>query len=320
MRRRDLLALLGATAVSLPLTARAQQKAPVPTIGVLIDDDQNERGVRLFRQGLYELGYVEGQNINIVIRSADARLERLPELAAELVRRQVDLIAAISTPTALAAKNATDTIPIVIAVADPVANGVVPSLSRPGGNITGVSSVNAALGGKQVELLREVVPSLGRIGALIHVPDAFSKPLLESIKLFGKAQQIEIVAFPINGGGQLESAFAEMLDKRVEAVILQGSLPLKQAADLALRSRLPAGAPRKLFALNGGLMAYSPNGPELLRSMAALADKILKGDKPADLPVEQPTRFELVINLKTAKALGLTVPQSLLARADEVME
>jgi putative ABC transport system substrate-binding protein len=319
MRRRDLLGSAAAAVALHPLPGIAQ-KTEMPTIGVLIPSKQFERAVSLFRQGLRDLGYVEEQNIRLEIHSAEDDFARLPGLAAGLVRRRVNVIAAISTPAALAAKHATSKIPIVMAAADPVGNGIVASLAHPGGNITGMSSVNAELGGKLVELLREAVPSITRIAALLNAADPFSSQLLENIQHFGKALRVEIVPFLVKAGPELDAAFPAMVDKGVEAVIVQGSLPSKYAADLLSKHRLPAGAPGKIFALNGGLMAYSPNGAEMMRSTAVLVDKVIKGAKPVDLPVEQPTRFELTINLKTAKALGLTVPQTLLARADEVIE
>ncbi len=319
MRRRALLALLGGAAALRPLPGVAQ-KAAMPVIGVLVPSKQFERAIRLFRQGLRDLGYVEGQNIRLEIRSAEDDFARLPELAAELVRRRVNVIVAISTPAALAAKHATSKIPIVMAAANPVGNGIVASLAHPGGNITGMSAVNAETGGKLVELLREAVPSITRIAALLNAADPFSKLPLENIQLFAKALRIEIVPFLVRAGPELDAAFPAMVDKEAEAVIVQGSLQSKHAADLLIKHRLPAGAPQKVFARNGGLIAYSPKGAELMRRAAMLVDKVLKGAKPADLPVEQPTRFELTINLKTARALGLTVPPSLLARADEVIE
>jgi putative ABC transport system substrate-binding protein len=303
-----------------PLAARGQQSS-VPTIGILVPaGEQDERGTSLFRQGLRELGYVEGRDILIEIRSAEGDLPRLPGLAADLVNRNVDLIVPFSTPAVLAAKQATSKIPIVMIAADPVGVGIVASLARPGGNITGISAVNAELGAKLVELLNEALPDLHRIAVLLDAADAFSKPLLNHVQLAGQTGKIEIVPFWVAANRELDAAFAALAGRQIEAVIVQGSLPMKQSADLAIRQWLPAGAPRKIFAQNGGLLAYNQNGTASMRAMAILADKVLRGAKPADLPVEQPTRFELTINLATAKALGLTVPQSLLARADEVIE
>jgi putative tryptophan/tyrosine transport system substrate-binding protein len=319
MRRRNLLALAAGAAAFRPLVGSAQQPK-APTVGLLIPSKQFDRGVTLLRQGLHTLGYVEGQNIQLDIRSAEDDFSRLPALAAELVRLKVDAIAAIATPAALAAKHATGTIPIVMVAADPIANKLVDSLSRPGGNITGVSSVNSGLGPKLVELLREAVPGTSRIAVLLNAPDQFSGQLLQEVQVVGAAQRVEIVPFMVGAGLELDAAFPAMVESKIEAVIVQGSLPVKRIADLMIKHRLPAGAPGKIFALNGGLISYSPNGAELMRAAAVLVDKVLKGRKPADLPVEQSTRFELTINLKTAEALGLTLPQSLLARADELIE
>ena len=319
MRRRDLLT--AGVCTTLLRRAAAAQELSMRKLGILISDAQPERGFHLFREGLRDLGYVEGRNIHLETRSAGGEVARLPRFAAELIGLRVDAIAAFGTRAVLAAKDATAKIPIVfLSGLDPVAAGWIKNLARPGGNITGISSVNAGLGGKHVELLAEIMPGLSGIAVLLNAEDAFAAPLLESIQLFGKARQIEIVPLHVRSDAELETVFATVMRNKVGGVIVQGSLPLKHAADLAIQHRLPSGAPRKIFALNGGLIAYSPNGEAMLRDMARLVDKVLKGAKPADLPVEEPTRFELAINLKTATALGLTVPPSLLARADEVIE
>ncbi len=319
MKRRDFVAVFGTTLALRPGMGLTQQ-LKIPTIGVLVPDEEMERATRLFREGLRDLGYVEGQTIRLEILSADGVLKRLPELAAELVRRKVNIITPISTPAALAAKHATSDIPIVMSAADPVGIGVVANLAHPGGNITGISNVGPELGGKHVEFLKEALPALRRTAALLNAVDPFSKVLLEHIQLAGQAQKVEIVRFMVKANPELDSAFPAIIGSKVDALIVQGSLPMKRAADLAIRHHIPAGAPRKIFAQNGGLIAYSQNGAHAFRALAVLVDKVLKGAKPADLPVEQPTRFELTINLKTAKTLGLTVPQSLFARADEVIE
>jgi putative ABC transport system substrate-binding protein len=245
---------------------------------------------------------------------------RLPELAAELARLNVDLIVTWFTPAALAAKAATRDTPIVMALAgDPVANGLVDSLNRPGGNVTGMSGVNAELGGKSVELIRDMLPSTHRIVALANAPDPFSKPFLEQIEAGGRATGIVIDSKMLRAE-ELEAAFADMGKERPDAVIVQPSLPAKRVAELAAKYRIPAVSTLGPFAELGGLMSYAPVLAYLYRRAAVYVDKILKGAKPGDLPVEQPTQFELIINMKTAKALGLTMPSSLLARADEVIE
>jgi ABC-type uncharacterized transport system substrate-binding protein len=319
--RRKFLATLGGGAVSWPLATHAQQPK-VPTIGALvIGNISPEQFWREFRQGLRDLGYVEGQNIRFEFRSAEGHLDRLPELAAELVRLKVDIIVTWFTPTALAAKQATHEIPIVMAeTGDPVGTGLVASLPRPGGNVTGMAAVTAELAGKTVQLIRDMLPAARRVTALANATDPFSKPFLEQIKLGGEATGTTINPVRISSPEEFESAFASMEKDRPDAVIVQPSLPSKRAAELALKHRVPAVSVPRWFAEQGGLMAYSPRYVDLFRKAAVYVDKILKGAKPADLPVEQPTHFDLVFNMKTAKALGLEIPPTLLARADEVIE
>jgi putative tryptophan/tyrosine transport system substrate-binding protein len=276
---------------------------------------------RLFREDMAELGYVEGQNIRYEFRSDQGQISRASGLAAELVRLNVDLIVTWFTPAAQAAKAATHDIPIVMALTgDPIAIGLVESLSRPGGNITGMSGVNAQLGGKCVELIREMLPLAHRVVALTQASNPFSKPFLEQIEAGGLATGIVIGNKTLSSIEELEAAFADMGTERPDAVIVQPSLPDKRAAELAAAYRIPAVSTFQPFAQQGGLMSYAPAMAYLYRRAAGYVDKILKGTKPGDLPVEQPTQFELIINMKTAKALGLTVPPSLLARADEVIE
>jgi putative tryptophan/tyrosine transport system substrate-binding protein len=321
MRRREFISLLGGSAAAWPLLARAQQPK-VPTIGALvIGNIDPEQFWREFRQGLRDLGYVEGQNIRFEFRSAEGHLDRLPELAAELVRLKVDVIVTWFTPTALAAKQATHEIPIVMAeTGDPIGTGLVASLPRPGGNVTGMASVAAELSGKCVQLIRDMLPSARRVTALANATDPFSKPFLEQIKLGGEATGTTINPIGVSSNEEFEAAFAAMDKSRPDAVIIQPSLPSKRAAELALTHRLPAVSVPRWFAEEGGLMSYSAKYDELFHKAAMYVDKILKGARPADLPVEQPTHFELVINMKTAKALGIEVPASLLVRADELIE
>jgi putative ABC transport system substrate-binding protein len=321
LKRREFITLLGCAAAVWPFAVRAQQPK-VPTIGALvIGNISPEQFWREFRLGLRDLGYVEGQNIRFEFRSAEGHLDRLPELAAELVRLKVDMIVTWFTPTALAAKQATHEIPIVMAeTGDPVGTGLVASLPRPGGNVTGIAAVTAELAGKTVQLIREILPSARRVTALANATDPFSKPFLEQIRLGGEATGTTINPVRIGSSEEFEAAFASMEKDRPDAVIVQPSLPSKRAAELALKHRVPAVSVPRWFAEQGGLMAYSPRYVDLFRKAAVYVDKILKGAKPAELPVEQPTHFDLVFNMNTAKALGLTVPPTLLARADEVIE
>jgi putative ABC transport system substrate-binding protein len=321
IRRRELVIALGSAALAWPLVAGAQQ-SKMPTVGALVIGSPNpEQFWREFRQGLGDLGYVEGQNIRFEFRSAEGHLDRLPELAAELVRLKVDVIVTWFTPTAHAAKGATREIPIVMAeTGDPVGTGLVDSLRRPGGNVTGIASVTAELAGKSVQLIRDMLPSARRVTALANAIDPFSKPFLEQIKLGGEATGTTINPILVSNSREFETAFAEMEKNRPDAVIVQPSLPSKRAAELAVKHRVPAVSVPRWFAEEGGLMSYSPRYIDLFRKAAVYVDKILKGTQPADLPVEQPTRFDLVINLRTAKALGLEIPPTLLGRADEVIE
>jgi putative tryptophan/tyrosine transport system substrate-binding protein len=282
---------------------------------------QSARPVRSASGDYCELGYVEGQSVRYEFRSDEGQANRLPELAAELVRLKVDVIVTWFTPPALAAKQATHDIPIVMALAgNPVETGLVESLARPGGNVTGMAGVGAELAAKCVELIREMIPSARRIAVLANVPDPFSKPFLEQIQRAGDASGTAVDPIMIHSAEELDAAFPAMGKGRPDAVIVQPSLPTKRVAELAVRYKLPAVSFVRDIADVGGLMTYSVAEAAAYRRAAVFVEKILKGAKPADLPVEQPTRFELVINLKTAKAIGLTVPPSLLARADEVIE
>lgn len=314
MTRRDIIALT-AGIVSLGPVAVSAQQPKVPVIGVLVIGKPDPSAVlHRFREELRKLGYVEGRNIRIEVRSAEGHLERLPALAAELVQDHVDIIAALFTPAVLAAKGATSAIPIVmIGAGDPVGMGIVASLAHPGGNITGMAGQTPELAAKQLELLKQALPGLRRIAALCNAADPFSKPFLAQIERAGNAQDVEIVPVEVTAGASLDAAFPAMVANKVGAVIVQPSLPLAHAAQLALRYRIPAVSPNGPFAGDGGLMSYANPPGEGPRLAAGFIDKILKGAKPGDLPVEQPLRLELVFNLKTAKALGLTVPPSLLA-------
>jgi putative ABC transport system substrate-binding protein len=319
MRRRVFVILLGGAA-AWPLSALAQPRGRNPVIGYLIPANP-EPVFGYFKEGLQKLGYVEGRNIQIEFRSAEGKSERLAGLAAELVRLNVDILVAAQTPAITAAKQATSQIPIVMAGAgDPVGTGLIASLARPGGNITGMSATTAELAGKLLELFREVRPSAKRVAVLANATDPFAKPFLEQIQTAGRTMTLEISPTMIREAGELDAAFPDLVKRRTDVVIVQGSLPRRRAAELALKHRLPAVALNGSFPNEGGLMSYSANVADLHRETAIYVDKILKGAKPADLPVQQPTKFELVVNLKTAKALGITVPQSILLRSDRVIE
>jgi putative ABC transport system substrate-binding protein len=319
MKRRDLLTLAAGAAGAWSVAALAQQ-AKMPTIGVLvIAIPGSEKFWQLFEKDMRELGYVEGQSVHFEFRQGP--VSGLPELAAELVRLKVDLIVTWFTPAALAAKQATGDISIVMALAgNPVETGLVASLARPGGNITGMAQLGAELAGKCVELIRDMLPSAHRVAVLVNAPDPFSKPFLEQIRLAGAASGTAIEPIMIHSSEELEAAFPTMEKNRPDAVIVQPSLPAKRAAELALQYRLPAVSFVRGIVDEGGLMSYGADEADTYRRAAIIVDKVLKGAKPADLPVEQPTKFDLVINLKTATALGLTIPPAFLARVDEVIE
>jgi putative ABC transport system substrate-binding protein len=321
VKRREFISLLGGAAVAWPLAARAQQ-TKVYRIGALFVGNADVESLRTeLRETLRKSGYVEGQNLLFEFRSAEEELERLPRLAAELVALKVDVIVAIYTPCALAAQRATREIPIVIVSGNPVETGLVPSLSRPGGNITGISLIAAELHGKCVELFRDMLPSVRRVAALGNAADPISKLFLEQVQLAGSTTNIEIVpAILVHSPSEIDEAFATMKKAGADAVVVQGSLASKNTAELALKRGLPSATVPRSFAEIGGLMSYGADGPDSFRRAATFVVKILQGGKPEDMPVEQPTKFELVINLKTAKALGLDVPWFFQQRADEVIE
>ena len=322
MRRRHLIiSLFGAASALLPLASIAQQRK-MPTIGVLVVGSPGvEDFWRLFREGMQDLGYIEGQNVRYEFRSDEGQINRLPELAAELVRIKVDVIVTWFTPAAQAAKRATREIPIVMAlVGNPIETGLVESLARPGGNITGMAGVAAELAGKSVQLIREMMPSARRVAALANAPDPFSKPFVENIRLAGAATGTIIDVIMLRGVAEVEAAFPAMEKDKPDAIIVQPSLPTKRAAELAVKYRIPAVSVVRAFVEQGGLMSFVSAELDMYRRGAVYVDKILKGASPADLPVQQPTKFELIINMKTANAIGLTVPPAFLARADEVIE
>ena len=328
MNRRVFLSVLSGGLLAAPLAAEAQQAEKVYRIGYLSagSDTSNPRVREAFRQGLRELGWVEGQNIIIEYRWAEGRFDRLPDLAAELVRLKVDVLVAAPTPAALAAKNATGTIPIVgMSLTDPIGLGLVASLARPGGNVTGVSySVGAEIFGKDLELLKEVVPRVRRVAVLSN-PASPARPLtISNVKDAARSLGLQLQLLEARGPRDFDGAFAAMAKERVGALLVvtdPAFIPHRaRLVDLAAKNRLPSIFTQREDAEAGGLMSYGPRLSDIQRRGATYVDKILKGAKPADLPVEEPTKFELVINLKTAKALGLTIPPSLLQRADQVIE
>jgi putative ABC transport system substrate-binding protein len=325
--RRMFLGTLAGGLFAAPLAARAQQAGNVPRIGLLSAAPFSSITARTeaFRKGLRDLGYVEGQNILLEWRAADDKWDRLPDLVAELVGLKVAVIVAAEGPAALAARRVTQTVPIVMGQSgDPVAMRVVASLARPGGNVTGLTTLSTELPGKQVELLKEAVPKLSRLAVLSNPANPLSAAALKYAEPTARALKLLLQAVDARDPNELDAAFSAMTKARAGGiVVLPDPMFLTQRiriAELAAKSRLPAiyGIPEHAGA--GGLMAYAASRTDLFRRAATYVDKILKGAKPADLPVEQPTKFEFVINLKTAKALGLTIPQSLMLRADELIQ
>ena len=318
---------LGALLWALGSLADAQQQAKVPRIGYLGTASASANLVRIeaFRQGLRELGYVEGKSIVIEYRWAEGKLDRIPALAAELVRLKVDIIVASGTTSTRAAKEATVTIPIVMGFNnDPVGNGFVTSLAHPGGNITGLSTLAPEISGKQLELLKEIVPKLSRVAVLGSSTTPGNAQARREIELAAGALKVQLQYLDVLATKDIETAFRAASNGRADAVlVLQSFVVLpqrKQIADLAVKNRLPAIYYSIEYVEDGGLMTYSVSVTDLSRRAATYVDKILKGAKPADLPVEQPTKFELIINLKAAKQIGLTIPPNVLAGADKVIK
>jgi len=319
MKRREFITLLASAASAWPMAA-ARGQPKLPKIGVLVPANP-EPFWSEFRAGLREHGYSEGQNVVFEFRSADGNPNRLRDLADELVRLKVDVIVAHFTPSATAARQATTEIPIVMAPAgDPIGTGLISSLARPGGNITGLSGTSAELYAKTLELIREVLPGTRRIAVLANAADPFSIPFTQQVEDGGRALGITIQTIKVRGVEEFAAAFAAMEQARADAVLVQGSLSARPALDLALKHRLPPIGADRLFSQEGGLLSYAYNLNELYRRAGYYIDRILRGAKPGELPVEQPTRYQLIVNLKTAKALSITVPDTVLARADDVIE
>jgi putative ABC transport system substrate-binding protein len=324
--RRDFITLLG-SATAWPLAARAQQPA-IPVVGYLSigSPDLDAQYVRLFRQGLGETGYVEGRNVAIEFRWAEGRYERLPEMAADLVRRRVAAIAVNGPPATAAAKTATTTIPIVFQIgADPVGSGLVASLNRPGGNLTGVTYLTAELGPKRLELLHELVPTASVI-ALLDNPNnpVADRSQVEAFQAAARSLGVQPAVVEASSERDFDAVFARLIELRAGALVIGPdgvfNNSSEQLAALTLRHAVPAISSRREFAVAGGLASYEGSRADGYRLVGTYVGRILKGEKPADLPIEQPTKFELVVNLKTAKALRLTIPLTLQYAADEVIE
>src|SRR5438045_8784533 len=328
MRRREFIIFLAGAMAAWPLAGRAQQKA-MPVIGVLSANSASTSSAPFrdaFRQGLSEAGYVEGQNVTIEYRFAEGHYDRLPALAADLVGRKVDLIMASSPPSALAAKSATSTIPIVFRHGgDPVVDGLVASLARPGGNLTGVSQLgDEGLTAKRLQLLSELVPQAGVIALLVNPKNSTAERVIQEVQQAARAKGLQLHVLKASSESEIDTAFASLVQLQVGALIV-GADPFltsrrEQFVVLASRHAVPAIYAWREFAASGGLISYGASLTSALRLVGAYAAKVLNGAKPADLPVQQAPTFELVINLRTAEALGLTVPRPLLARADEVIE
>ncbi len=317
-----LILTLVLAALAAPLAAEAQTAAKVWRIGLIVVAPASP--LEALAQGLRELGYVEGQNLIIERRYSEGRAERFSEFAAELVRAKVDLII-VNTTAAIAAKKATTTIPIVFPTAiDPVAAGVVASLAWPGGNVTGLSMLTPELSPKRLELLKQVIPGLSRVAILWNAANPANALPWRETQGAGRALGVVLQSREVGGPGDFEAAFAMMTKERPEALLVFGDALIaqheKQIVDFVTQKHIPSSFPWREPVVYGGLMSYGPSRADLFRRAAVFVDKIFKGAKPVDLPIEQPTKFELVINLKTAKALGLTIPQSLLLRADEVIQ
>jgi putative tryptophan/tyrosine transport system substrate-binding protein len=327
MKRREFISLLGGAAAAWPFSARAQQPTKIPRIGLLSTFSPSETMPwhQALREGLSQLGWVEGENITVEYRYAESRFDRLPALASDLIRLNVDLIVADTMSPAFAARNATLAIPIVIASgSDLVASGLAESLARPGGNITGLDQIAPELGGKRLELLKETVPKLSRVVVLWNPQNQTSTRNWNDLQSPARQLGLSLHSLEVSNAGDLDKAFEVVTTARADALAM---LPdpvfvanLKRVADFATKHRLPSIFHLREFADAGGLITYGPDRSDLFRRAAAYIDKVLKDAKPADLPIQLPTKFELVINLKTAKAIGLELPPMLIARADEVIE
>jgi putative tryptophan/tyrosine transport system substrate-binding protein len=314
---------LCALLIALSLSAEAQQPKKVPRVGILFIGGRNQPHLESFKQGLKERGYTEGKNILLEYRYAEGKEERLPELAAELAQLNVDVIVATADISAQAAQRTTKNTPIVLTTGDPIAWGLAESLARPGGNVTGLTVLLADLSGKRLEILREALPKTTRVAALWSPREKVATAVFQETKTAAQGFSVQLHSFEVDTIQDIEKAFAEMPKVRPNALVVLLSplvtLHSKRIVELALKQQLPGMYPTRQFTEEGGLMAYGPLIGDLYRRAATYVDKILKGAKPADLPVEQPTKFELIINLKTAKQIGVTIPPNVLARADKVI-
>jgi putative ABC transport system substrate-binding protein len=324
MKRREFITLVGGAAVAWPLAARAQQTAgKTVSVGILALEELSP--IDTFRQALNDLGYIEGKNVRFEHRYAKGRNERFPELANDLIGLKVDIILTWGTEAALAAKEATTTIPIVVGAAgDPVGSGIVTSLARPTANVTGFSSLSAELEAKRLELLKEAVPRLARVAVLFTPLNRYMPLALESARHGAEMLHASLTLYEVRDTATLEAAFAKLTKDQPDALLVLGDAFLvsqrSRIAQFAIENKLPSAYTFREHVEAGGLLAYSPNYHDLFRRAAGYVDKILKGTNPGELPIEQPTKFDLVINLKTAKALGLAVPLTLQAAANEVIE
>ena len=327
MDRRTFVGAVAGALLTLPLAIEAQQAGKVPRIGYLVQNyaETSQRVLAAFREGLRERGWLEGQNIVIEVRFAEGKIDQLPALVSELIRLKVDVIVTTSSATTWAAKDATKSIPIVMAAsADALGEGLVTSLAHPGGNITGMTFLaGPEIAGKQLQLLKEVVPAASRVAVLTNPTNRSHGAFARELKVAARSLGAQLQVLEASNADQLENAFAAMTRERATALlVLTDSMFVgrrQRVVDLAARSRLPALYSQKEFVEAGGLVSYGPSLSDMFRRAASHVDKLLRGAKPGDIPVEQPTKFDLVINLKTAKALGLTIPQSPLLRADEVI-
>jgi len=325
--RRRILALLGAAVILAPLAASAQSAGKLPRVGFLGNSTAALEAnlVGPFRDGLSELGYVDGRNISILYRWAEGDYARLPALIADLVASKVDVIVTAGTPAALAVRKVTTSIPLVmVAVGDPVGTGLVKSLARPGGNATGLTSITPELEGKRLELMREVLPKVSRVAVLWNPSNAYQIADEKAVRKAAGALRLPVVTLAVRVADDLEPAFATILRERADALLVLADRVFlhnrQHIIDFAMRNRLPTMSAYRELAEAGGLMSFGPNYAVMHRQAASYVDKILKGAKPGDLPIEQPAKFEFVVNLKAAKALDVAVPQSMLLLADDVIE
>jgi putative tryptophan/tyrosine transport system substrate-binding protein len=327
MRRREFVTMLGGAAAAWPLAARAQQTGKMPRIGFMGNSNAvlEVNLIRPFREGLRELGYVEGHNIVIDYRWADGDYDRFPALVVELLALMVDVIVTAGTPAALAVKKATSTVPLVmVAAGDPVGTGLVASLARPGGNLTGLSSIASDLEGKRLELLREVAPKLSHVAMFINSLSPFHTVSVQQARTAAQALGIKLALLDVRRAEDLDGAFAAIVKERPDALLILADRVFlhnrQRLMDFVIQKRLPNVNAYKELVEAGGLMSYGPSYEDMHKRAAVFVDKILKGARPGDLPVEQPTKFTLIVNLKAAKTLSLEIPPVLLARADEVIE